>query len=54
MEGPILLNILINDLNNEVECTLSKYANDMKLGRIMDFPESCCHPEGHGQAGERD
>lgn len=39
--GPILFIIFINDLNNEAECTFSKFAGETKLGGVHDRPNGC-------------
>lgn len=41
MLHPVLITVFISYLGDGIECTLSEFADDTKLGRLVDGPEGC-------------
>jgi len=39
--GPVLFNFFINNLDEELKCTLRKFADDIKLGEVVDTLAGC-------------
>lgn len=46
--GKVPFNIFINETDTGMECTLSRFADDMKMSHAVDRMMEC-HPEGSGK-----
>jgi len=45
--GLVLFNIFISDLDKGIACTVRKFADVTKLGRVADRPEGCAAFQGN-------
>lgn len=45
---PLLLNIFINNLGEGIKCTFHQFADDTKVGVIVDLPEGWSEPAREG------
>ena len=49
--GLVLLNVFISDLGEEIECTLSRFADGTKLGIVADTPVSVHYVQNRNYNG---
>lgn len=51
--GPVFFHLFINNLAEGKDCTLSRSADDIKLGRVADRPLWCAASQGDLDWAER-